>query len=86
MDVLYFLKERTRLIREYYEHAAHPFNETLRTSLCPTVECLDRGAIRQGAWTPQSRNLELLRAGKTVLDELAAFAQLELEADYTRYY
>jgi len=30
MDVLYFLKERTRLIREYYEHAARPFNEIIR--------------------------------------------------------
>jgi hypothetical protein len=30
MDVLYFLKERTRLIREYYEHAAQPFNEIIR--------------------------------------------------------
>ena len=30
MDVLFFLKERTRLIRQYYEHAAHPFNEIIR--------------------------------------------------------
>jgi hypothetical protein len=30
MDVLYFLKERTRLIRDYYEHAARPFNENIR--------------------------------------------------------
>ena len=30
MDVLYFLKERTRLIGEYYEHAARPFNEIIR--------------------------------------------------------
>jgi hypothetical protein len=30
MDVLYFLKERTRLIRDYYEHAARPFNEIIR--------------------------------------------------------
>lgn len=33
MDVLYFLKERTRLIRQYYEQAAHPFNETGQTHL-----------------------------------------------------
>lgn len=30
MDVLFFLKERTRLIRQYYEHAAHPFTEIIR--------------------------------------------------------
>lgn len=30
MDVLYFLKERTRLIRQYYETAAQPFNEVIR--------------------------------------------------------
>lgn len=30
MDVLYFLKERTRLIRHYYEQAAQPFSETIR--------------------------------------------------------
>ena len=30
MDVLYFLKERTRLIRHYYEQAAKPFSETIR--------------------------------------------------------
>jgi hypothetical protein len=30
MDVLYFLKERTRLIRNYYEHAARPLNEIVR--------------------------------------------------------
>ncbi|HAL39092.1 MAG TPA: hypothetical protein DCP03_13690 [Polaromonas sp.] len=30
MDVLYFLKERTRLIRQYYEQAAKPFSETIR--------------------------------------------------------
>lgn len=30
MDVLYFLKDRTRLIRQYYEHAALPFNEIMR--------------------------------------------------------
>ncbi len=30
MDVLYFLKERTRLIRQYYERAASPFNEIIR--------------------------------------------------------
>ena len=30
MDVLFFLKERTRLIRQYYVHAASPFNEIIR--------------------------------------------------------
>ena len=30
MSVLYFLKERTRLIRQYYEQAAKPFSETIR--------------------------------------------------------
>lgn len=30
MDVLYFLKDRTRLIRQYYEQAAQPFNEIIR--------------------------------------------------------
>ena len=30
MDVLYFLKERTRFIRHFYETAAEPFLETLR--------------------------------------------------------
>ena len=30
MNVLYFLKERTRLIRQYYEQAAKPFSETIR--------------------------------------------------------
>ena len=30
MDVLYFLKERTRLIRSYYEQAAQPFDEIIR--------------------------------------------------------
>lgn len=30
MDVLYFLKDRTRLIRQYYECAAQPFNEIMR--------------------------------------------------------
>jgi hypothetical protein len=30
MDVLYFLKERTRLIRLYYEQAALPFSEIIR--------------------------------------------------------
>lgn len=30
MDVLFFLKDRTRLIRQYYEHAALPFNEVMR--------------------------------------------------------
>jgi hypothetical protein len=30
MDVLYFLKERTRLIRQYYEQAARPFSETIQ--------------------------------------------------------
>lgn len=30
MDVLPFLKDRTRLIRQYYEHAAAPFNEIIR--------------------------------------------------------
>lgn len=29
MDVLYFLKERTRLIRQYYECAAQPFNKIM---------------------------------------------------------
>lgn len=30
MDVLYFLKDRTRIIRQYYEQAALPFSEILR--------------------------------------------------------
>lgn len=30
MDILYFLKERTRLIRQYYEQAAQPFNDIIR--------------------------------------------------------
>ncbi len=30
MDVLYFLKERTRLIRQYYEQAAQPFDDIIR--------------------------------------------------------
>lgn len=30
MDVLFFLKKRTRLIRQYYVHAASPFNEISR--------------------------------------------------------
>jgi len=30
MDVLYFLKDRTRLIRQYYEQAAQPFSEIIR--------------------------------------------------------
>lgn len=30
MDVLFFLKERTRLIRQYDVHAANPFNEVIR--------------------------------------------------------
>lgn len=30
MDVLFFLKERTRLIRQYYVHATSPFNEIIR--------------------------------------------------------
>jgi hypothetical protein len=30
MDVLFFLKDRTRLIRQYYEHAALPFHEIMR--------------------------------------------------------
>jgi len=30
MDVLFFLKERTRLIRQYYVHAASPLNEIIR--------------------------------------------------------
>ena len=30
MDVLFFLKDRTRLIRKFYEHAASPFNEIIR--------------------------------------------------------
>lgn len=30
MDILLFLKERTRLIRQYYEQAAYPFNEIIR--------------------------------------------------------
>ncbi|VBI73263.1 hypothetical protein [Burkholderia pseudomallei] len=30
MDVLYFLKDRTRLIRQYYECAAQPFKEIMR--------------------------------------------------------
>jgi hypothetical protein len=30
MDVLYFLKERTKFIRQYYETAAEPFREIMR--------------------------------------------------------
>ncbi len=30
MDMLYFLKERTRLIRQYYEQAAQPFSGIIR--------------------------------------------------------
>lgn len=30
MDVLYFLKERTRFIRYFYETACQPFRETMR--------------------------------------------------------
>lgn len=30
MDVLYFLRERTRLIRQYYEQVSHPFNDIIR--------------------------------------------------------
>lgn len=30
MDVLFFLKDRTRLIRQYYEQAASPFDEIIR--------------------------------------------------------
>lgn len=30
MDVLFFLRERTRLIRQYYVTAANPFNEIIR--------------------------------------------------------
>ena len=30
MDVLYFLRERTRLIRQYYELSAQPFSEIIR--------------------------------------------------------
>lgn len=30
MDVLHFLKDRTRLIRQYYEQASQPFSETIR--------------------------------------------------------
>lgn len=30
MDVLFFLKERTRLIRQYYDSSARPFTETMR--------------------------------------------------------
>lgn len=30
MDVLFFLKDRTRLIRKFYDHATSPFNEIMR--------------------------------------------------------
>jgi hypothetical protein len=30
MDILYFLKERTRFIRSFYENASRPFRETMR--------------------------------------------------------
>lgn len=30
MDILFFLKDRTRLIRQYYEHAASSFDEIIR--------------------------------------------------------
>ena len=43
MDVLFFLKERTRLIRQYYVHATSPFNEIIRK--------IEAGAYFGRCWT-----------------------------------
>lgn len=47
MDVLYFLKERTRLIRQCYEHATHPFNEIIRK--IEAEESQPRPNVRHGS-------------------------------------
>jgi hypothetical protein len=82
MDVLYFLKDRTRLIRQYYECAAQPFNEIMRKIgaeeepyVPPYSE--DGEPPFLGEWIDASELLEV--TGRCCISMLSASLQLYLK-------
>lgn len=63
MDVLYFLKRRTRLIRRYYDLAAQPFSEIMRSIEAETADAIlcpnESGPPCLGEWLEAQEMLDL---------------------------
>ena len=80
MDVLYFLKERTKFIRHFYEAAAKPFRETLRRIEAGEAPFDVRPYGEDGEppfmqeWSEASTALDVLR--RSCLSMLSASLQL----------
>lgn len=83
MNVLYYRKERTRLIRQYYEQASKPFSETIRKIeaeeepfVPPYSE--DPEPAFTSEWREATELLEL--TGRSCVSMLSASLQLYLKA------
>ena len=60
MDVLFFLKDRTKFIRYFYNTAGEPFRETMRKDVRldgPASACVTRQAIRGYQGSRNTRRL-----------------------------
>jgi len=82
MDILYFLKERTRLIRQYYEQAAEPFSDIIRKIeteeepfVPPYSEAPEPAFLAQ--WIEATELLEV--TGRCCVSMLSASLQLYLQ-------
>ena len=83
MDVLYFLKDRTRLIRQYYECATQPFNEIMRKIKAEEepyiLPCSEDGEPPfLSEWVDASELLEV--TGRCCISMLSASLQLYFKA------
>ncbi len=80
MDVLSFLKERTKFIRYFYETAAEPFRDTIRKIEAGEAPFDNPPGMEDGdppflvEWTDADTALEML--GRTCLSMLSASLQL----------
>jgi hypothetical protein len=82
MNVLYFLKERTKFIRRFYENAAEPFHTTIRKIKAqeapfdtpPYSEVQDGEPPFMEEWSQANTALEML--GRTCISMLSASLQL----------
>lgn len=82
MDVLYFLKERTKFIRRFYENAGEPFRATIRKieaeeapfDTPPYSEEQDGEPPFMEEWLEANTALEML--GRTCISMLSASLQL----------
>jgi hypothetical protein len=85
MNVLYFLKERTKFIRRFYEKGGEPFRTTIRKidaaeapfDMAPCDEAQDGEPPFMEEWSEASTALEML--GRTCISMLSASLQLYFE-------